>query len=69
MVSAGAAVVSAWVVAAAVVVMLDPKAIPGIGIVIPAVADPLKFRVGVNLRVAVEVAPFAVLLSSRVALA
>jgi hypothetical protein len=63
------AVVAAAVVAAAVVVTLDPKAIPGIGIVIPAVDEPLKFWVGVNLRVAVEVAPFAVLLRSRVALA
>jgi hypothetical protein len=48
---------------------LEPKAIPGIGIVIPAVDDPLKFREFVNLRVAVVVAPFAVESSSSEALA
>ena len=47
---------------------LEPKAIPGIGIVIPRVDDPLKFRVFVNLRVAVVEAPFAVESSSSEAL-
>ena len=41
---AGAVVVAPAVVAPAVVaVALVPKAIPGIGIVIPAVDEPLKF--------------------------